>query len=185
MSLKQGPNSNERINQLIQQASEIKKQSDLEKKLKINNNNGYVEDFSKESKKYNENVKNYDPSKFNDFKLLGNFVLIKPFKLFEEKTKGGIVINTKNYKEKVNENTGRIELEQLNYPYQYEGIVVKVGENCSTSFKENVKEGDRVSFSRINWPVVHFVLDSNKVYTGEDELHVRINENMIERVYNV
>jgi len=131
---------------------------------------------------YNEILLEYDHSKdVNDFELMGNSILIRPFKLEEIQNDKGLIITMNTSIMQDDPDTFKTKLKDMDYPYQYKGVVIKLGVNVSN---KNFKVGDVVSFMRQRFEIVEFFIDDNNYVSKTEKFFtVKINENMIEKVY--
>ena len=131
---------------------------------------------------YNKTLSTFtskDKELLDSFDIHSNHVIVRPFKLHEEKKQSGIIIATDRYNT-ISENSGKDTLEILKNGYQYKGVIVKVGTEVKN---KNLKVGTTISFMRFDWNAIKFFLDDNLLYIGEDIFHVKVNESQIEKVF--
>ena len=118
----------------------------------------------------------------DSFDLYGNQLLVAPYKLEAKTTKSGLILHTA-INEEIDVDTMRKKLQEVKDPYQYKGIVVKIADSCSESFRDRIKVGDVIGFLKQSIPHMKFEIDPNNLVIGEDPMIVKINENHVERKF--
>ena len=134
------------------------------------------------NKQYNDSlsiINEKDKQLLDSFYINSNHVIVRPYRLHEEKKQSGIIIATDRYNT-ISENSGKDKLEILKNAFQYKGVIVKVGKEVKN---KDLQVGTVISFMRFDWNAIKFFVDDNLTYIGEDIFHVKVNESQIEKIF--
>lgn len=146
-----------------------------------------IEQTLSETEGYNKEISNNLPD-LSDFELLGNYVLIRPFKIeVVEKKSSGLVLLNKTTEHYTDERTNKTKTRELLFPYQMKGIVVKYGDTVPDDVKTKSPIGSLVAFMPQPLHVCMFYIDTNEQTTFEPEKYftVKIPVSQLERIYKV
>ena len=134
---------------------------------------------------YNKDISNTLPD-LSDFDLLGNYVLIRPFKIeVVEKTKSGLVLLNKTTEHYTDDRTNKTKVKEMVFPFQMKGIVVKYGDVVPEEFKNKIPLGSLVAFMPQPIHIPSFVVNTNEIYaeTPEEYYTIKLPVSQLERVY--
>jgi len=165
----------------------------LEKeKEAIKDINDFVEGKLSETEGYNKDISINLPSSedlVNSFDLLGNYALIRPFKIETvEKTESGLILLSKGTQKTVDDRTNKVKVEEMAFPYQMRGIVVKYGTDVTEEFKTKFPIGSLIGFMPQPVERIVFYVDANEQCSFPDVekyFTVKVPVAQFERKYNV
>lgn len=147
-----------------------------------------IEKTLSETEGYNKEISNNLPD-LSDFDLVGNYVLIRPFKIeVVEKKESGIILMNKTTEHYTDERTNKTKTRDMLLPFQMKGIVVKYGDAVQDDIKTKSPVGSLVAFMPQPLHVCMFYIDTNVSYTNfdvEDYFTVKIPVSQLERIYKV
>lgn len=147
-----------------------------------------IEKTLSETEGYNKEISNNLPD-LSDFDLVGNYVLIRPFKIeVVEKKESGIILMNKTTIQERNDRTNKMETNEVLYPFQMKGVVVKYGDIVPNELKEKVPVGKLVAFMPQHFHICAFNVDTNFLYPSfepEKYFTIKIPVSQLERIYKV
>jgi hypothetical protein len=138
-----------------------------------------------EAEIYNESLSVIEDEKeLAKIELLGNAMLLRPFKLIEETTKSGLTLTEKK-QEFLNKSSMKIGYEDLAFPYQTRGVIVKMSADAAEMYNGQIEVGTIVSIPLMSMPSMSnmmFKMNKNKWLPEDDEkyLTLLISGNRIE-----
>jgi hypothetical protein len=138
-----------------------------------------------ETEGYNKEISNSLPD-LSDFDLMGNYLLIRPFKIeVVEKTESGIITMSKTTETYTDDRTNKTKVKEMAYPYQHKGIVVKHGIDIDNTSKERFPVGSLVAFLPFLMQQFQFCVNINDEYEPYPEKYftAKVPCSQIERVY--